>query len=74
MMDKFRKILDKAIERMPSGIEVNYSDNIAICGYPVDDIFDSPALQDKLYDLLYPPKAQVTGIRTMGIEEIRSRG
>ena len=73
MKDKFQKILDKALEHstMPSSYDPDAT--MTICGYPVDDILDSRTLQDKLYGLYYPLKHTAAGIRTIAIEDIRSR-
>jgi len=72
-MDKFQKILNRAIERSRLPLDAPHNGHLYINGYHISEILDSPALQDKLYDLFFPPSTTVKGIRTMKIEDIRSR-
>ena len=71
--DKFQKILDFALDHSVPFEAYDPNAELSISGYPVGDILDSPALQDKLYDLYFPPSHTAKGIRTMSIEDIRSR-
>ena len=71
MTDKFNKILDHVTGTSDPRSNVA---NVTILGYDVAHVASSPALQDKLYDIFFPPQATPTGIRTMGVEDIRSRG
>ena len=73
MDDKFSKILDKALESSRLPMHHIPGSEWSICGHLVSDILDSPALQDRLYELFYPATVTPTKIRTLTIEDIRSR-
>ncbi len=73
MKPKFNKILDRALEHSAPSPHHIPGAEWSICGHNVGDILDSPALQDKLYDLFYPAALRIADIRTMGTEDIRSR-
>ena len=73
MQDKFQKILDKAIEHITMPREYDPDATMYICGHPVDDILESRHLQSKLYNHYFPPTITINTIKTIGIEDIRSR-
>ena len=73
MKDKFNKILDFALEHSSLPLKHDPGAEWCIHGYPVGDILDSPALQDKLYNIYFPAKLTATSIRTMSLEDIKSR-
>jgi len=73
MTTKFQKILDKAIEHSTPPRSFDPNATLTICGYPVENILKSIALQNKIFNMLYPLKHTAAGIRTISIEDIRSR-
>lgn len=73
MDSKFDKILDHTLKHSSLSPNRMPGDEIHICGHSIGDIFDSSALQDKLYNILYPATVSIASIRTIGPEDIRSR-
>ena len=73
MQPKFNKILDRALELSAPPLRHDPDAEWHIHGYPVGDILDSATIQDKLYELFFPASIKTADIRTMGLEDIRSR-